>query len=60
MLRFMDWSVVAIGCVLVLMSPSSRWWERSRVRKGKSPDPGMRPFRAWKRLAALLCECPTA
>ncbi|MFI2207639.1 hypothetical protein ACH47Z_44760 [Streptomyces sp. NPDC020192] len=47
MLRFMDWSVVAMGCLLVLMSLGSRWWERTQVRKGKSPDQGMRVFRTW-------------
>ncbi|MFG3290257.1 hypothetical protein ACGF3G_15820 [Streptomyces sp. NPDC048179] len=47
MLRFMDWSVVAMGCALVLMSLGSRWWERTEVRRGKSPDQDMRFFRAW-------------
>jgi hypothetical protein len=47
MLRFMDWSVVAIGCALVLMSLGFRWRERTEVRKGKSPDQGMRFFRVW-------------
>jgi hypothetical protein len=47
MLRFMDWSVVAMGCALVLMSLGSRWWERTKVRKGDSPDQDMRFFRAW-------------
>ncbi|QHA04680.1 hypothetical protein GQF42_16510 [Streptomyces broussonetiae] len=47
MLRFMDWSVVAMGCVLVLLSLASRWWERTEVRKGRSPDQGMRFFGAW-------------
>ncbi|MEU8976091.1 hypothetical protein AB0D11_44160 [Streptomyces monashensis] len=47
MLRFMDWSVVALGCALVLVSLGIRWWERTEVRKGKSLDQGMRFFRAW-------------
>ncbi|MEU1409276.1 hypothetical protein ABZ471_44815 [Streptomyces sp. NPDC005728] len=47
MLRFMDWSVVAMGCALVLASIGSRWWERTKVRKGASPDQDMRFFRAW-------------
>ncbi|MEV7981628.1 hypothetical protein [Streptomyces sp. NPDC086519] len=47
MLRFMDWSVVAMGCSLVLMSLGGQWWERTRVRKGKSPDQDMRFYRAW-------------
>ncbi|MFI6355000.1 hypothetical protein ACIBJF_20630 [Streptomyces sp. NPDC050743] len=47
MLRFMDWSVVAMGCSLVLMSLGSRRWERTKVRKGESPDQGMRFFQAW-------------
>ncbi|RPE43852.1 hypothetical protein EDD90_7068 [Streptomyces sp. Ag109_O5-1] len=47
MLRFMDWSVVAMGCALVLMSLGTRWWERTEVRKGKSPDHSMRFFWAW-------------
>ncbi|MGW1811709.1 hypothetical protein [Streptomyces sp. NPDC002078] len=47
MLRFMDWSVVAMGCALVLMSLGSRRWERTKVRKGESPDQGVRSFRVW-------------
>ncbi|MFD8726127.1 hypothetical protein ACFV2H_51550 [Streptomyces sp. NPDC059629] len=47
MLRFMDWSVVAMGCSLVLISLGGQWWERTRVRKGKSPDQDMRFYRAW-------------
>lgn len=47
MLRFMDWSVVAMGCVLVLGSLGSRWWERVKAPKGKSPDQGLRFFWAW-------------
>ena len=47
MLRFMDWSVVAMGCALVLMSLGIRWWERTEVRKGRNPDQGARFLRAW-------------
>jgi hypothetical protein len=47
MLRFMDWSVVAMGCLLVLGSLGSRWWERTMVSKGQNPDQGMRFFWAW-------------
>ncbi|MGW7407146.1 hypothetical protein ACWGI9_26080 [Streptomyces sp. NPDC054833] len=47
MLRFMDWSVVAMGCALVLTSLGGRWWERTKVRKGDSVDQDMRFFWAW-------------
>ncbi|MEU1597096.1 hypothetical protein ABZ468_30660 [Streptomyces sp. NPDC005708] len=47
MLRFMDWSVVALGCLLVLGSLGSRWWERIMVSKGHSPDQGIRFFWTW-------------
>ncbi len=47
MLRFMDWSVVAMGCALVHASLGSWWWERTKVRKGRSPDQGMRFIWAW-------------
>ncbi|WP_181805246.1 hypothetical protein [Streptomyces shenzhenensis] len=47
MLRFMDWSVVVMGCALVLGSLGSRWWERARTSKGDEPDPGMRYLLAW-------------
>ncbi|MFI1165068.1 hypothetical protein ACH4UM_15990 [Streptomyces sp. NPDC020801] len=47
MLRFMDWSVVALGCALVLAGLGSLWWERSKVRKGAGPGHGMRFFGAW-------------
>lgn len=47
MLRFMDWSVVAMGCALVLMSLGSRRWERTKVQKSDSPDQGMPFLRAW-------------
>ncbi|MFF7979352.1 hypothetical protein ACFZDK_09470 [Streptomyces sp. NPDC007901] len=62
MLRFMDWSVVAMGCALVLMSLGIRWWERTEVRKGKSPDQGTRFFRAWlpllMGLGMIISEMP--
>lgn len=47
MLRFMDWSLVAMGCALVLASLGSWWWERTKVRKGGSPDQGVRFISAW-------------
>jgi hypothetical protein len=47
MLRFMDWSVVAMGCALVLGGLGGRWWERTKVREGAGPDQGMRFFWAW-------------
>ncbi|GGU89628.1 hypothetical protein GCM10010260_24830 [Streptomyces filipinensis] len=43
MLRFMDWSVVAMGCVLVLGGLGGRRWQRTRVRKNERPEQG-RPF----------------
>ncbi|MFK0281992.1 hypothetical protein ACIQVL_16190 [Streptomyces sp. NPDC090499] len=43
----MDWSVVAMGCVLVLGSLGGRWWERAKVSRGDNSDPGMRFFWAW-------------
>ncbi|GAA3788938.1 hypothetical protein [Streptomyces chiangmaiensis] len=42
MLKFMDWSVVVVGCLLVLLSFGFRWWERAKIRKGASPRQGMR------------------
>ncbi|UXY28518.1 hypothetical protein [Streptomyces sp. HUAS TT20] len=49
MLRFMDWSVVAMGCLLVLGSLVGRWWERTQARKGEGVglDRGMRFLWAW-------------
>jgi hypothetical protein len=47
MLRFMDWSVVAMGCVLVLGSLGGRWWERVKAAKGQGSDQGVRFFWAW-------------
>ncbi|WP_030672793.1 hypothetical protein [Streptomyces cellulosae] len=47
MVRFMDWSVVTMGCVLVLASLGSRWWERVKAPKGQGLDQGMRFFWAW-------------
>jgi hypothetical protein len=48
-LRFMDWSVVAAGCALVLAWLGGRWWERVRVRRGVGADgdQGARPLWAW-------------
>ncbi|MGW2518655.1 hypothetical protein ACWC09_16890 [Streptomyces sp. NPDC001617] len=45
--RFMDWSVVAMGCALVLASLGGRWWERTNARNGAGFDQGMRFFWAW-------------
>ncbi|MGW7529850.1 hypothetical protein [Streptomyces sp. NPDC054783] len=47
MLRFMDWSVVAMGCVLVLGGLGSRRWERTRVRTTERSDQDMRFLWAW-------------
>ncbi|MFD9005365.1 hypothetical protein ACFV0T_31185 [Streptomyces sp. NPDC059582] len=47
MLNFMEWSVVALGCVLVLASLGGWWWERTKVQKGASPDQSRRFFAAW-------------
>ncbi len=47
MLRFMDWSVVAMGCALVLTSLGVRWWERNKEWKGASVDHGRRFLGAW-------------
>ncbi|MGI5513027.1 hypothetical protein [Streptomyces sp. CA-106131] len=33
----MDWSVVVMGCLLVLLSFGFRWWEQAKIRKGVSP-----------------------
>nr|WSY53772.1 hypothetical protein OG999_29130 [Streptomyces sp. NBC_00886] len=45
----MDWSVVAMGCALVLAGLGGRWWERARVRKGVGADgfQGMRSYWTW-------------
>ncbi|WP_225097878.1 hypothetical protein [Streptomyces sp. CoH27] len=47
MLRFMDWSVVAMGCVLVLGSLGSRRWERTQVRQNERSDQDKRFLWAW-------------
>ncbi|MFH9979729.1 hypothetical protein ACH4ND_10840 [Streptomyces sp. NPDC017179] len=44
MLRFMGWSLVAMGCLIVLGSLAGRWWERTMVSKGQSPNQVMRFF----------------
>lgn len=46
MLRFMYWSVVAMGGGLVFMSVGIWWWRRTKVRMGASPDQGMRFYQA--------------
>ncbi|WP_145969025.1 hypothetical protein [Streptomyces hyaluromycini] len=43
----MDWSVVAMGCLLVLGSLVSRWWDRTRVRQTEGLDQGLRFLWAW-------------
>jgi hypothetical protein len=58
MLRFMDWSVVAMGCVLVLGGLGGRWWERTRVGKNERSDQDMRFLWAWLPLLmglGMLC-----
>lgn len=47
MLRFMDWSVVVMGCLLVLLSFGCRWWEQAKIRKGASPRQGVRFYSIW-------------
>ncbi|WP_328747499.1 hypothetical protein OHT57_18340 [Streptomyces sp. NBC_00285] len=43
----MDWSVVVMGCLLVLLSFGCRWWERAHVRKGTRSRQGMRFYAIW-------------
>ena len=52
MLRFMDWSVVAVGCLLVLGSLGSLWWERTRISRGDRPARDGRYF--WACLPLLM------
>jgi hypothetical protein len=47
MLRFMDWSVVGVGCLLVLLSFGCRWWEQAKMRKGARRRQGMRFYSTW-------------
>jgi hypothetical protein len=47
MLRFLDWSIVATGCVLVLGSLGIRWWERTRMSRGGVADQDGRHLWAW-------------
>lgn len=47
MLSFMDWSVVVMGCLLVLLSFGCRWWEQAKIRKGASPRQGMHFYSIW-------------
>lgn len=44
MLRFMDWSVVVMGCLLVLLGFGCRWWVQTKIRKGASPSQGVRLY----------------
>lgn len=44
MLRFMDWSVVVMGCLLVLLGFGGRRWEQAKIRKGASPRQGVRMY----------------
>jgi hypothetical protein len=44
---FMDWSVVAMGCALILASLGVRGWERTKGWKGASLDQGRRSLGAW-------------
>lgn len=47
-LRLMDWSVVVMGCALVLVGIGGRWWERGGRRKGAAgSEQGVRFFWAW-------------
>ncbi|MEU0422099.1 hypothetical protein ABZ235_00575 [Streptomyces canus] len=43
----MDWSVVVMGCSLVLLSFGCRRWERAQIRKGARPRQGMRFYSIW-------------
>ncbi|WP_075017834.1 hypothetical protein [Actinacidiphila rubida] len=43
----MDWSVVVMGCVLVLLSAGLFWWQRARAKKRASPGQVMRHSSAW-------------
>ncbi|MDX3118592.1 hypothetical protein [Streptomyces scabiei] len=47
MLTYMDWSVVALGCALGLVSLGGWRWERAQVRQGASPDRSRRYFAIW-------------
>jgi hypothetical protein len=40
----MDWSVVVMGCLLVLLGFGCRWWEQAKIRKGASPRQGLRLY----------------
>lgn len=44
---FEDWSVVVMGCLLILLSVGLRWWERVRVRQGGQLGRGARFYWAW-------------
>ncbi|SEE15077.1 hypothetical protein SAMN05216489_05666 [Streptomyces sp. 3213] len=47
MMQFMDWSVVAMGCLLILAALGGRWWERGKVRRGAGPVRGTRFLWVW-------------
>ncbi|MEU4034324.1 hypothetical protein [Streptomyces collinus] len=38
----MDWSVVVMGCLLVLLGFGCRRWEQAKIREGASPRQGVR------------------
>ncbi|MFF3512484.1 hypothetical protein [Streptomyces sp. NPDC002573] len=38
----MDWSVVAMGCLLVLLGFGYRRWAQAKIREGASPRQGVR------------------
>jgi hypothetical protein len=40
----MDWSVVVMGCLLVLLGVGCRRWEQAKIRKGASPRQGVRLY----------------
>ncbi|MFF3915747.1 hypothetical protein ACFYZB_20030 [Streptomyces sp. NPDC001852] len=46
MLRYMDLSVLAMGCALLLAGLGSRWME-GKGRRGADPHQGMRFFQTW-------------
>ncbi|MEW2050146.1 hypothetical protein ACIBAH_00370 [Streptomyces sp. NPDC051445] len=45
--RLMDWSVFAMGCLLVLLGFGARRWERAAIRNGARPRRGTRFVSTW-------------